>query len=175
MTSHMWGVIRLIRWARVTHICVSKLTITGSDNGLPSRRNQAMICTSAGIMLFGPLGTNFSEISIEMYTFLFKKMFLKMSSVKLWPFCLRLNVLMWEVFPYHAITARVASKTLQWRHNGRDSVSNHQPHDCLLNLLFRRRPKKTSRLCVTGKNSQLRVKCFHLMTSSWHIREQNNQ
>ena len=35
---------------------------------------------------------------------------------------------------------------LQWRHNGRDSVSNHQPHDCLLNRLFRRRSKKTSKL-----------------------------
>ena len=40
--------------------------------------------------------------------------------------------------------------SLQWRHNGRDSVSNHQPHDCLLNRLFRRRSKKTSRLRVTG-------------------------
>ena len=40
--------------------------------------------------------------------------------------------------------------TLRWRHNGRDSVSNHQPHDCLLNRLFRRRWKKTSKLCVTG-------------------------
>ena len=39
---------------------------------------------------------------------------------------------------------------LQWRHNGHDSVSNHQPHDCLLNRLFRRRSKKTSKLCVTG-------------------------
>ena len=37
-----------------------------------------------------------------------------------------------------------------WRHNGRDSVSNHQPHDCLLNRLFRRRSKKTSKLRVTG-------------------------
>ena len=42
------------------------------------------------------------------------------------------------------------SKTLHWRHNGRDSVSNHQPHDCLLNRLFRRRSKKTSKLRVTG-------------------------
>ena len=41
-------------------------------------------------------------------------------------------------------------KTLRWRHNGRDSVSNHQPHDCLLNRLFRRRSKKTSELRVTG-------------------------
>ena len=40
--------------------------------------------------------------------------------------------------------------TLQWRHNERDSVSNHQPHDCLLNRLFRRRSKKTSKLRVTG-------------------------
>ena len=39
---------------------------------------------------------------------------------------------------------------LQWRHNGRDSVSNHQPHDCLLNCLFRRWSKKTSKLRVTG-------------------------
>ena len=39
---------------------------------------------------------------------------------------------------------------LLWRHNGRGSVSNHQPHDCLLNRWFRRRSKKTSKLCVTG-------------------------
>ena len=39
---------------------------------------------------------------------------------------------------------------LRWRHNGRDSVSNHQPLDCLLNRLFRRRSKKTSKLRVTG-------------------------
>ena len=41
-------------------------------------------------------------------------------------------------------------KSLQWRHNGGDSVSNHQPHDCLLNRLFRRRSKKTSKIRVTG-------------------------
>ena len=40
--------------------------------------------------------------------------------------------------------------TLRWRHNERDSVSNHQPHDCLFNRLFRRRSKKTSKLRVTG-------------------------
>ena len=39
---------------------------------------------------------------------------------------------------------------LRWRHNGRNSVSNHQPYDCLLNRLFRRRSKKTSKLRVTG-------------------------
>ena len=40
--------------------------------------------------------------------------------------------------------------TLQWRLNERDGVSNYQPHDCLLNRLFRHRPKKTSKLRVTG-------------------------
>ena len=41
-------------------------------------------------------------------------------------------------------------RALQWRHNGRNGVSNHQPHDCLLNRLFRRRSKKPSKLRVTG-------------------------
>ena len=40
--------------------------------------------------------------------------------------------------------------TLQWCHNGRDSVLNHQPYDCLLNRLFRRRSKKPSKLRLTG-------------------------
>ena len=38
----------------------------------------------------------------------------------------------------------------QWRHNGHDGVSNHQPYDCLFNRLFRHRSKKTSKLRVTG-------------------------
>ena len=42
------------------------------------------------------------------------------------------------------------SITLKWRHNGRDGASNHQPHNCLLNRLFRCRSKKTSKLRVTG-------------------------
>ena len=39
---------------------------------------------------------------------------------------------------------------LQWRHNGCGGVSNHQPHDCLLNQIFRRRSKETSKLRVSG-------------------------
>ena len=41
--------------------------------------------------------------------------------------------------------------SLQWRHNGHDDISNHQPHHCLLNGLFRRRSKKTSKLHITGR------------------------
>ena len=83
----------LTHWGQVTHICVSKLTIIGSDNGLSLDRRQAIIWTNAGILLIGPLGTNFSEISIEIQTFSFKKMHLKMSSGKWRPSCLGLNVL----------------------------------------------------------------------------------
>ena len=69
---------------------------------------------------------------------------------------------------------------LQWHHNGRDGVSDHQPHDCLLNRLFRRRSKKTSKLRVNGlcgvihrwpvnspHKGPVTRKWFHLMTSSW--------
>ena len=47
-------------------------------------------------------------------------------------------------------TGRDSRHSLQWRHNGRGGVSNHQPHDCLLNRWFRRRSKKTSKFRVTG-------------------------
>ena len=76
-----------------THICVSKLTIIGSDNGLSPGRRQAIIWTSAGILLIGSLGTNFSEILIGIQTFSFKKMLLKIVSAKWRPFCLGLNML----------------------------------------------------------------------------------
>ena len=44
----------------------------------------------------------------------------------------------------------IIPSTLQWCHNEHHGISNHQPQDCLLNLLFRRRPKKTSNLSVTS-------------------------
>ena len=66
---------------RTTHICVSKLTIIGSDNGLSPDRRQAIIGTNAGILLIGPVGTNFSETLKELHTSSLKKMHLKMSSV----------------------------------------------------------------------------------------------
>ena len=83
----------LTHWGRVTHICVSKLTIIGSDNGLLPNRRQAIILTNSGILLIGPLGTNFSEIWIEIQIFSLGKIHLKMSSTKWRPFCLGLNVL----------------------------------------------------------------------------------
>ena len=86
----------LTHWGRVTHICVSKLTSIGSDNGLSPGRRQAIIWTNAWILLIGPLGTNFSEILIKILTFSFMKMRLKVSSAKWRPFCLGLNVLIFK-------------------------------------------------------------------------------
>ena len=70
----------LTHWGRVTHICVGKLTIIGSDNDLSPGRRQAIIWTNAGILFIEPLGTNVSEIFIGIKIFSFKKMHLKMSS-----------------------------------------------------------------------------------------------
>ena len=83
----------LTYWARVTHICVDNQTIIGSDNGLLPGRRQAITWTNVGILLIGPIGTNFNEMLIEIHTFSFKKMHLKMSSGKWRPFCLGLNML----------------------------------------------------------------------------------
>ena len=72
------------------HICISKITIIGSYNGLSPGRHQAIIWKKAGILLSGPLG----EILIEIETFGFKKKHLKVSFAEWQPFCLGLNVLM---------------------------------------------------------------------------------
>ena len=118
MECHQWfffwhGLIAipvLTHWGRVTHMCVSKLTIIGSDNGLSPDRRQAIIWINAGILLIGPLGTNFSEIVIEIQTFSSKRIRLKMSSATCCSFRLGLNVLisnyilciMWDEWSIHS-------------------------------------------------------------------------
>ena len=57
------------------------------------------------------------------------------------------NIVTWERFLHYW---SFFDKTLRWRHNGLDSVSNHQPYECLLNRSFGGRSKKTSKLRVTG-------------------------
>ena len=76
-SARRWTCSCLTRWGRVTHIW----------------GRQATIWRSVGILLIGPSWTNFSEILIEIHTFLFKRMHLKTSSAKCRPFCLSLNVL----------------------------------------------------------------------------------
>ena len=52
------------------HMCVSKLTVVGSENGLSPGKRQAIVWTNDGILLIRPLGTNFSGTLIQIYTFL---------------------------------------------------------------------------------------------------------
>ena len=84
---------KLTHWGRVTHICVGKLTIIGSDNGWSPGRRQAIIWTNAGLLSIGPLRTYFSENLIKIQQFSLKKMHVKVSSAKCCPSCLGLNVL----------------------------------------------------------------------------------
>ena len=92
-------IVNSTHWGWEMHICISEHVNIGSDNGLSPGRRQAIIWSNAGILLIGPLGTNFSEILIGIYTFSLKKTHLNRSSGKWQPFCLGLNVLTyWACF-----------------------------------------------------------------------------
>ena len=80
----------LTHWGWVTLICVSYLTIIGSDNGLSPGRRQAIIWASAWILLIRNLGTNSSGISSEIRIFVQENAF---ENAKWRQFCLGLNVL----------------------------------------------------------------------------------
>ena len=73
----VWYRMILTNWGRVTHICVCKLIVTGSDSGLSPGQRQAIIWTNAGILLIVSSGTKFSEILIKILRFPFQKMHLK--------------------------------------------------------------------------------------------------
>ena len=75
-----------------------------------------------------------------------------------WLYCVQCCVIKNRILPCANVPcSKIVAKyyiniwhSLLWRHNGGDGVSDHQPHDCLLNRLFRRRSKKTSKLRVNG-------------------------
>ena len=113
LLPHRPGANELSHWGRVTHICDSKLTIIGLDNGLSPGRRQAIIWTNAGILLTRTIGTNFSEISSEIHAVSFKKMHLKMSSAKCRPCCLSPSVLKHGfVHPNYGINESICSRLI---------------------------------------------------------------
>ena len=83
----------LTHWGQETYICISEYANIGSDNGLSPIRRQAIIWTNVGILLIGPLGTQFNETLIEIRTFSLKKMPIyenvvcKMAAILSWPQC----------------------------------------------------------------------------------------
>ena len=98
-------------WSLTTHICVNKLDNHWFDNGLLPVRRQDIIWTNAGILVIGPTGTKFNETLIQIHTFSFKKMHLKMSSGQWWWCCLGLIMLThWSL----AAQARVSELGQHW-------------------------------------------------------------
>ena len=86
------GNVVLIHWGRVTHICVGKLTVIGSDNGLDPGRRLAIIWTNAGILFIEPLGTNKSDILNQNWNIFIEENALEnvvceMASILCWPQC----------------------------------------------------------------------------------------
>ena len=153
----------------MTHVCVSKQTIIGSDNGLSPGRHQAIIWNNAGILLIGPLGTKFNEILIEIHTFSFKEMHLKMSSGKWRPFCLGLNVLTQPYSLYAMIssvkytvtspgfcsftllcldTVRLLQRTLPPSSAQANSAGNHVKKSRMILFLLRRRNQSPTSGCL---------------------------
>ena len=107
----------LTHWGWVTmHICIGRLTIIGSDNGLSPGQGQAIIWTNAGILLIEPSGTNFSELLKEFQTFSLKKIHLKMLSAKYYPFRLGLSVLTLNVRgpSYLGLTRSISWLLMPW-------------------------------------------------------------
>ena len=99
--------IYLTHWGQVMHICISKLPITASGNGLPPGRRQASTWTYAHILSIRNLRTNLSEISSEILTFSFEKIHLKTSFGKWRPFRIGLNLL--KVFTVTMVAWLVAT------------------------------------------------------------------
>ena len=103
-------------------------------------------CSSGLCAEFGPLSLTCGIITL-LGTLLFCDC---VSKRVLSSFCYLTASTLWQFWrnPYTGFPLH--GKTLQWGHNERDGVSNHQPYNCLLKRIFRRRSKKTSKLNVTG-------------------------
>ena len=149
--GHHWNhyahdALSLTHWGRVAHSCVSKLTIICSDNGLSPGRCQAIIWNNAGIVLIRILDTSFSEILSEIHTFSFRKMYLKISSVK---FCLgsqRVKSSHWISFEVQASTHLIYSCPIfkwfaeTWLRDWRLPGQQHRSTPFLLRVLTQLSP-----------------------------------
>ena len=93
MYTSLLFIVYLIKAVTHIYVCIGNLTIIGSDNGLSPGSCQAIIWTNVGILVNWTLRNKLQWILIEILIFWLKKMRLKVSSAKSWPFCLGLNVL----------------------------------------------------------------------------------
>ena len=153
---------KLTDWSQVTYGCVSNLTIINSDNGLTPGRQQAIIWINAGWNIINwTLGIKLQwNLNRSLCTFLpvnaYENVVGKMGAILPRPLCVsHLTLTSYLSGPKilqdpHVSRYRYKSFSLQWRHNEHDGISNHRRLDYLLNRLFGRRSKKTSKLRVSG-------------------------
>ena len=119
----------LTHWGQMTHICISKSTIIGSDNGLLPGWRQAIIGTNAGILLIGPYGTNFSEIfnqnsNIFIHENEFESVVCKMAAILSPPLCVKILIYQWFSIPepsvysyFNILYIRIPLHLQPWRWN----------------------------------------------------------
>ena len=77
----------------VRHICISKLTIIGPDNGLLPSQHQVIIRPNARMLITWTIGRDFSKIISKIHLFEFRKIDLKMSSAQWQQCCVSRSVL----------------------------------------------------------------------------------
>ena len=144
-------------WGQVTHVCVRKIyyVITGEDNGVTPVRCEAIFLTGDGLLSIEQTSVRFAHFCVFrlfvcLFLFSSNKIIVYLSVC--WQYPLLVLVYWWSnkktssicvswhfLSLDHWLTKTISS--LEWGHNGLDSISNHQPHDYLLNRLFRRRLK----------------------------------
>ena len=157
--NHHIFCLLLSYWGRVTQICVGKLTIIGSDNGLSPPSHYLNQCWNIVNLTFRhKLKWNFNRNLCN--DVIMRDMVTQITSLAI----VYSTVYSGAAQRKHQISASLAfvrgihrryrfmhfPLTLQWRHNGCDGVSNHHPPDCLLNRLFRCSLNKTPKLRATG-------------------------
>ena len=154
---------------RATHICIGNLSTIGSDNGLAPDRRQAIIWLNVGILLVGPLETNFSENLIEILTFSFKKMRLKVSSAKCGHF---VSASMWGIRVKSVCTKLYQTyqsvNRVPWSRHGMETLSPPL-------ALCERNPSVTDgKRLLSQRNSYAELWCF-LCCYPEDAAEQNSQ
>ena len=138
----------LTLWSPVTHICVNKLTTIGSDNG----RRQATIWPNVGIVLIGPLRTNFSEILTEIHIFLFQEnafenVVWKMAAIFSRPQCVTVN---FQRTAYISTALRLKYDAFTMTSHGCQGVENHRQLNFLFSNLFSPGNNMISKYRITG-------------------------
>ena len=143
-------------------------TFISFANRLGPGRCQVITQTSADQLLMGTMEMRFCEGWLKCDCFVCEKFYVVCDKQPLWIspeyvtslMCFPITsisyhyqtqiLVCWEIHSIQHKSIVKSQYALPWRHNDHDGVSNHQPHGCLFNRLFRRRSKKTSKFRVTG-------------------------